>query len=746
MNGLMARIRRVGLTSLHWLDANMAMKPEDRELGGRAGAVLWLVAGTAFSLFPAVPGYPDRHVLLTELFAGGALGWGTLCAFVIPWKRANGLISPVSALSAYLVIAYAVSFTGGSRSAIWVSLYWLVLIGCYFYPRRLGISMVVLAIVIQALPLLYDHAALRNGYIALLLMASAGYIVIGWCVLVGRQFNERLRLRSDTLAAEQVALRRAASAVMAGDEPDDVFALVSSELAKLVDCDMAGIFQCVDGERVKVIAAWTRGDEKMPPSGTLMPVVPGAPFAIAIERQVPARVSGLDERPGTIGYMLGLVSTIAAPVVIGGAVWGLIGLGSHAEVGFDRHDEERVKEFAVLLASIVTSLEERARLESQALTDQLTGLPNHRALHQRLTAELASSTRHGRQLAVVMVDVDNFKEINDAGGHPRGDEALRLVGSCLFDGRRAGDTVGRLGGDEFMWIMPDADSHQALNAIERAREHISRVEVDGRQPTTSAGICDTSSTSDPAELVRRADIALYASKASGRDQSTMYDAEVAAALEPRARGAWVERSQSLAGLRALARAVDAKDPATSEHSERVATFSGRLAQVSGWPDHRVARLREAALVHDVGKLGVPDAILTKPGRLTESERVLINEHVELSVRIVGILSDEQVSWIRAHHERPDGGGYPRGLVADQISDGAALMALADAWDVMVVGRTYNRRKSADEAFTECLQLEDKQFMPIAVDALRQLREAGWLELETGPDSAGGLKVPVGLSE
>jgi diguanylate cyclase (GGDEF)-like protein len=730
-----------------WLTHNMAMRPEDRALGGRAGSLLWLVAGAAFSLFPVVPGYSDRHVLPTELFAAGAFLWGMFGVFVIPWKRVHPLLSPVSSLFAAGVVACAMSFTGGSSSDIWITLYWLVLLACYFYPRGLGILTIAVAIVMQALPLLYDPHAVHNGYLALLLMASAGYVVLGWCVLVGRDFNERLRMRSDTLAAEQVALRRAASAVIAGEAPDDVFALLTAELAKLVDCDMAGIFKCEDAERAKVIAAWAKAEVKMPPLGTIMPIQPGAPFATAIERKVPARGTHLDRQPGTIGYMLGVSSTISAPVVIGDTVWGLIGLGSHDEAGFDKHDEQRMQAFAELLANIITSLDDRARLESQALTDQLTGLPNHRALHQRLTAELASSRRHGRQLAVVMLDVDNFKEINDAGGHASGDEALRQVANCLYDGRRSGDIVGRLGGDEFMWIMPDADSHQALNAVERVREQIGLVEVDGRQPTTSAGICDTSSTSDPAELVRRADIALYASKASGRDQATLYDAQVAAALEPQAREAWVERAQSLAGLRALARAVDARDPATSEHSERVATFSGRLAQIAGWPDDRVARLREAALVHDVGKLGVPDAILTKPGRLTDSERLLINEHVELSVRIVGnILSDEQVRWIRGHHERPDGGGYPQALAAEEICDGAALMALADAWDVMVVGRSYNRRKSPEEAFGECVALEGKQFMAVAVDALTALREAGWLELETGPDSIREVKVAVGATE
>jgi diguanylate cyclase (GGDEF)-like protein len=742
----MARIRRGVPAWLDRLAANVAMKPEDRLLGGRAGSVLWLVSGAAFSLFPVIPGYPDGHVALTESFALIAVIWGVFGTFFCPWKTVNGLISPISAILAYGLIAYAVSFTGGSRSAIWVCLYWLVLIGCYFYPRKLGITMVVLAIAIQATPLVYDRHALHNGYVALLLMASAGYLVIGWCVLASREVNERLRQRSATLAAEQVALRRAASAVMAGEDPNDVFALVTEELAKLVDCALAGIFECVDGERVKVIAGWGKTDEQTPPIGTLMPIVPGAPMATAIESRATTRGTHLDRQPGTIGYMVGVVSTIAAPVVIGGSVWGLIGLGSHNEAGFDRYDEQRTHAFAELLASIVTSLDERARLESEALTDQLTGLPNHRALHQRLEAELATAERHGRQLAVAMLDLDNFKEINDAGGHASGDEALQQVARCLCDGRRSGDTVGRLGGDEFMWILPDADSHQALAAVERVREQIGLVSVLGRQPTTSAGICDTSSTSNPAELVRRADIALYASKASGRNLATLYDAEVAAALEPQARGAWIERSQSLAGLRALARAVDAKDTATSEHSERVATFVGRLARVIGWPDDRIARLREAALVHDVGKLAVPDALLTKPGRLTERERIQINEHVELSVRIVGnILNDEQVSWIRGHHERPDGRGYPHGLMEHEICDGAALIALADSWDVMVVGRTYSRRRSPAEAYDECLELEGKQFMPVAVEALRELRDAGWLELSSGRDSVTAVGVTVGPS-
>lgn len=342
-----------------------------------------------------------------------------------------------------------------------------------------------------------------------------------------------------------------------------------------------------------------------------------------------------------------------------------------------------------------------------------------------------------------MIDVDNFKEINDRHGHDCGDAVLRFVAECMRAVVRASDTVGRLGGDEFMWILPDTNSSDAVKAVERARELIAHGGASLDVATTSVGICDTFSTSDRAELVRRADIALYASKASGRNQVTLYDAEVAEALDAEAREAWFERSQALSGLRALARAIDAKDPDTNEHSERVAQFVGLLAQAGGWSDDRVARLREAALVHDVGKLAVPDALLTKPGQLSDGERLQMNEHVALSARIVGsVLSEEQVGWIRGHHERPDGTGYPAGLSAEEISEGAGLLALADAWDVMVAGRIYCPAKSVEEALAECIALAGRQFTVAAVAALRALHASGGLHPGAAGPAAAAALVPA----
>ncbi len=201
-------------------------------------------------------------------------------------------------------------------------------------------------------------------------------------------------------------------------------------------------------------------------------------------------------------------------------------------------------------------------------------------------------------------------------------------------------------------------------------------------------------------------------------------------LSAQERAERLERSRALVGLRALARAIDAKDPSTSRHSERVAELVSKLARVVGWSPERAQLLGEAALVHDVGKIGIPDSLLRKPAPLTETERDQIRAHAELAARIVeDILAPEQVEWIRTHHERPDGHGYPRGLRAHEIPEGAALLAAADAWDAMTISRPYGDPKPDDEALGECIRLVGRQFTKTAISALTRLHAGGELRLD-----------------
>lgn len=702
--------------------------PIERNLGGRAGGFLCAVAGLSAAAYPLLPGAFEGHLGWLYAVSATSIIWGLVSVLVIDWTSINPYVTHLPTVLAMLGVGVVVAATGGSESSAWVYLFWIALFGCYFYSPPLAMVYVLGCIVVQSLPLLYDARAGGDGFLSQLIIAGSGYVAVGGCVSIAKRMVDRLRLRAETLAAEQGALQRAASAVIRGESADQIFQLVSTDVAQLLGSAMVTIAQYTSADEVLVLGSWSDGGTQGFRLGEVIPFKPVGGFHRA--RATRAVVRNNDLQEGSVARARGCKSTLIAPILVDDEPWGVISLASPDPHVFKRADEQRIQAFADMLARIVISLADRARLEAEALTDQLTGLPNHRALHQRLAADLAASARHGSPLAVAMIDVDNFKEINDRHGHDRGDAVLGFVAECMRRVVRASDTVGRLGGDEFMWILPDTNSGDAVKAVERARELIAhggkRLDV----ATTSVGICDTGSTSDPAELVRRADMALYASKASGRNRVTLYDADVAQTLDAQAREAWFERSQALAGLRALARAIDAKDPATSEHSERVAQFAGVLAQASGWPDERVARLREAALVHDVGKLAVPDALLTKPGRLTDDERVQMCEHVELSARIVGsILSEEQVAWIRGHHERPDGAGYPSGLREHEISEGAGLLALADAWDVMIAGRTYSRTKSVEEAYRECLSLAGVQFTFGAVRALQELYVAGELRAE-----------------
>lgn len=218
----------------------------------------------------------------------------------------------------------------------------------------------------------------------------------------------------------------------------------------------------------------------------------------------------------------------------------------------------------------------------------------------------------------------------------------------------------------------------------------------------------------------------------------LYHPDTVSAMSTDEYQAYIERQGVVATIHALARAVDAKDASTREHSDRVASLAGRIALELGWSTRDADLLYEAGLVHDVGKIGIPDAVLFKPARLTTDEYELIKKHAPLGAEIVaGALSDRQVAWVRAHHERWDGLGYPDGLHGDDIPQGARILALADAWDVMTVARIYSEPRSLAAAVEECRREAGKQFWGPAVDVLERLVRDNLVTIEspTAPDVA-----------
>jgi HD-GYP domain-containing protein (c-di-GMP phosphodiesterase class II) len=184
-------------------------------------------------------------------------------------------------------------------------------------------------------------------------------------------------------------------------------------------------------------------------------------------------------------------------------------------------------------------------------------------------------------------------------------------------------------------------------------------------------------------------------------------------------------TKSRAPIAALLRTLEAVDPAASRHSERVGEFAAQIALEMGWSETLIGAIRDAGCLHDIGMLCIPDEILKKPGALTESEFARVKQHTELGADMAGkIIMPAQAAWIRGHHERWDGAGYPEGLAGGQIPEGAAIVGLADAWDSMTAARTYAALRSKDEALAEIRGVAGSQFSPAAVEALERLLDAG----------------------
>jgi diguanylate cyclase (GGDEF)-like protein len=640
-------------------------------------------------------------------------------------------------MAGLVAIGAAVAASGGADSPGWIYLFFVVVFASYFFRPPVAAAYVAGSILTQSLPLIYDTPG-QSAFVSRLVIAGPIYVALAATIASGKEFMRRSRVRAELVASEQAALRCVATAVVEGQPSEAIFELVAREITVLLHADGAVILRLESEDRASVVGSWADPDEGRFAPGAIVEVPRGSNLAQAWTSSSPVRVDDhpADSPMGRLGYR----SSIVASVEMGGQTWGALAVVASAPAQLRASDERKLMKFGELLSSAIASIDARTTLAAQASTDPLTGLANRRSLHERLAAEVARGQRHDRILSVALIDIDHFKEVNDFGGHTAGDEMLVKVASCLTAQARADDVLGRLGGDEFAWVMPETTRAQALVAVERVRRLIAVASSQLHHVTVSAGICDTGVTTDPDELLSRADSALYWSKLHGRDRAWIYDPEVSGELPVSGPLEGSERSQALAGLRALARAIDAKDPARGGHSERVAVLAGKLAQVRGWSPEESLLLKEAALVHDVGNVGLPDRLLTKPDLLTETERELVMAHVELGVRMVeGVLPEEAVEWIRSHHERPDGQGYPRGLRESEIPEGAALLSLADAWDAMRSGRPYRTAQSPAEALADCSELSGAQFTRSAVGALMLLYSTGALGGE-------GDRLLIGLSE
>jgi diguanylate cyclase (GGDEF)-like protein/putative nucleotidyltransferase with HDIG domain len=374
-----------------------------------------------------------------------------------------------------------------------------------------------------------------------------------------------------------------------------------------------------------------------------------------------------------------------------------------------------LRAFANHAVGAIEAARQVERLRDLAELDPLTGLRNRRGFEQGLDGRRAP-------LALLICDLDHFKRVNDTLGHPAGDDVLRRFADLLRACTREDDAAIRLGGEEFALVLSGVGEREALAVAERLRREVANEFREFPVPiSVSVGIADAGSGQDAEALVRAANRALFAAKRLGRDRCVVHHADTLAMLDALAED---RAGEQLAAAMLLAETLDLRDVATARHSETVGRYAERIAHELGLAPDQVERVRVAGVLHDIGKLGISDAVLLKPGRLEPREWDEIRRHPELGARILEHANLRDVaSWVLAHHERVDGAGYPSGLEAGAIPLEGRILAVADAYEAMTTDRPYRRALAEDEARAELRRGAGTQFDAAVVEAFERVLDA-----------------------
>ena len=383
------------------------------------------------------------------------------------------------------------------------------------------------------------------------------------------------------------------------------------------------------------------------------------------------------------------------------------------------------------------------RTERQSLTDSLTGLPNRRYFADILTREMLRSQRNHRPVSLINTDLDHFKKINDEYGHAKGDEILKGFAKVLRDQVRSIDLPARFGGEEFVVLLPDTDKEGALMVAEKIRRSADRLSIPrlgsipGRKVTVSCGVSTfPNDCATEEELMRYADQAMYLAKNLGRNQVVGYGEEsgVSSLAKNPEKVHLLVQNANKATIEALAAAIDARDTYTHGHSHRVADYARVIASELEVEPVDLESLHLGALLHDVGKIGISDTLLRKPGKLTPEEYETIKSHSTIGFEMVqGVEFLKEVGpIILHHHENFGGGGYPHGLSGKEIPVASRIIMVSDAFDAMTSTRTYRGAGSVERALDELTKHQGRQFDPDIVDALKSAVRKGKLKLLNEP--------------
>jgi diguanylate cyclase (GGDEF)-like protein/putative nucleotidyltransferase with HDIG domain len=329
----------------------------------------------------------------------------------------------------------------------------------------------------------------------------------------------------------------------------------------------------------------------------------------------------------------------------------------------------------------------KVRLTEASRVDTLTGLISRRAFEELLSTELERSRRTGRPVAVIVGEIDGLGRVNAERGHQAGDAALQQVARDMTKWKRRIDSAGRLAGEKVGILLPETDEHGAYLVAERLRRAARRsFSVDALPLAISFGVASYPEHGEQfGVLMGAASRAVEIARELGRDRSVVYCPDVARMLDEIP----ADNVPQLPRMMALAEELDIRDCGTTGHSETVGRYSEMIARELGFQPEHVERIRVAGVLHDVGKTGVSDRVVSKQGPLEPSEWRTIRTHPELGARLLAHPDLEDLrAWVLAHHERPDGTGYPYGLIGEQIPLESRILAVADAYEAMTGDRSY----------------------------------------------------------
>jgi diguanylate cyclase (GGDEF)-like protein/putative nucleotidyltransferase with HDIG domain len=644
--------------------------------------------------------------------------------------------------------------------------------------QRLGFSPLRELKSICAVPLiLYDHPVgimavhsakermFDEGHVELLtLLASEAAIAIE---------NARLFAEEQKKSRQLTLINNVSSHAITTLDPDEMLARIAAEVENHLAYDHIGI--AILDSSAKELVVRAEAGARRDAVGRRIQLGEGLVGQVARNGQMEMVKEVSASTPHTV--LPGSAAAVALPITYGEQFLGVLYVESAEPCDFPEHDVQLLRTLADLFAGALHNALTFQRAQEQAITDGLTGVKTHRFLMEALSSEWKRSTRANRPFALVLMDLDRFKFVNDFYGHLEGDVVLQRVGHILEQNCRRSDVVARYGGDEFVILMPETGIEQARQLANKLRGWVAADPLlRDKNITASFGIAAFPvHGATPQELIQIADSSMYLSKHQGgnsvssaeqgdpndrkRWKKDVLEAYLGVTLKrlfstgPEAFDEIYRRLEQFtrsleeqAGsgnseglppavvetVTSLAFAIDAKDHYTQGHSRKVSAYAVMIAQALGMNPPEIEEIRLAGLLHDIGKVGIPEPILNKSGPLDAAEWETMKTHTELGARILEPLKTMARirQMVRHHHEFYDGSGYPDRLEGARIPHGARVIAIADAYDTITSARTYKKARTPEDAFAELERCAANQFDPELVRVfIETMRRAPRLMIE-----------------